>query len=72
MPSATPVTKPVVFTEAIEALLVLHTPPETASVKDVVVPGHTVVVPDIVPAFGSGLTAIADVAVAVPQVLVTV
>jgi hypothetical protein len=47
-----------------------HTPPLTASVSVIVLATHTLGKPEIVPAFGSGLTVIVLVAVAVPQTLV--
>jgi hypothetical protein len=72
LPRATPVTSPVASTDAIEALLVPHVPPVSASVSADVVPGQTVVVPEIVPAPGSGFTVIEEVAEAEPQLFVTV
>lgn len=74
LPAATPVTTPVVaFTVAAAVLVLLQVPPPVPSLDKVVVePVHRKVVPLIVPAFGSGLTVIAAVAVAVPQVVVTV
>ena len=71
VPNATPVTTPVLLTEAIEVLELLHVPPETLSDSGVVEPAQTVVVPDILPAVGKGLTVTDDVALAVPQLLVT-
>ena len=48
VPSATPVTFPVVaFTDAIDALLLLHVPPAVASLSKIVWPTHTVAEPDI-------------------------
>ena len=56
-PAATPATTPVaVPTVAIAALLLLHTPPVVAFVKEVVAPWHTSGVPVIVPAFANGFT----------------
>ena len=72
MPVAMPVTVPVLFTVAMAALLVLQVPPLAASVSVVLVPVHTVVLPLMVPAVADGLTVMACVAVAVPQLLVTV
>ena len=72
LPVATPVTTPVVFTEAIAALLVLHTPPETPSVRVVFAPVQSVAAPDIVPAKTPVFTFTVVVAVPVPQLLVTV
>jgi hypothetical protein len=40
LPGATPVTVPEVPIEAIEPLLLLHTPPKTRSVRLVVAPWH--------------------------------
>ena len=58
VPAEIPVTAPVVaFTVAAEVLLLLHVPPLTPSLDNVVIdPVHRKVVPFIVPAFGSGLT----------------
>ncbi len=48
-PPATPVTIPEFrLTVALAVLLLLHVPPDTASVNDVVLPAHTVAVPLIV------------------------
>ena len=77
-PVATPVSDPVeAFTLAIEALLVLQAPLpplKVELVKDEEEPGHTEVVPEIVPATGSALT-VNDVVVNTglqPKLLVTV
>jgi hypothetical protein len=70
IPADTPVTNPPLVTVAVP-LLALHTPPVAASVSVADVPIVTVDTPDIVPAFGIGLTVTACVAVAVPQPLVT-
>ena len=67
-----PVTVPVALTVATPAVLLLHTPPAAASANVVAVPVHTVVVPVIVPAVGVADTVTVVVAVAVPQLLVTV
>ena len=73
VPVAPPVTTPVVLTEAIAALLVPHTPPETASESVVVPPAaHKEVVPVIVPADGAPLTVKDTAIVRVPQLLLTV
>ena len=71
VPTATPVTTPVVLTLAIAALEVLHTPPLAVlvSVKDE--PGQSGVAPLIAPASGKALTVTLAVALAVPQLLVT-
>jgi hypothetical protein len=71
-PAETPVTTPDALTVATAALLLLHTPPLTASANVVLAPGQTVVVPVIEPAVATPLTVIADVAVAEPHVEVTV
>ena len=72
MPEATPVTTPVLLMDAIEVLELLHVPPETLSNNDVVEPAQTVVVPEILPAVGKGLTVTKAIVTAVPQLLVTV
>ena len=56
MPAATPLTVPALFIVATEILLLLHTPPETELLRDVVEPAHNDAVPDTVPAEGDGLT----------------
>ena len=53
-------------------LLLLHTPPVTVEEKVAPVPAHKVAGPVMVPTEGAGLTVILVVAVAVPQVVVTV
>ena len=55
VPEATPVTTPEALTVAADVLLLLHTPPPVASLSVVVALAHTVVVPVIEPADGSGL-----------------
>ena len=72
VPVAIPVTVPVALIDAMAALLLLQVPPVVASVRVVFAPVHTVVAPLMVPALGAGLTVITLVAVAVPQLLVTV
>lgn len=59
VPSVSPVTTPVVLTLALAALLLLQVPPAAPSVKVVVDPIHTVWVPVMLPALGSGLTVMA-------------
>jgi hypothetical protein len=56
VPAATPETMPEVPTVATEVLLLLHVPPEVASLSELVKPGH--VVADPVIAAGAGLTVI--------------
>ena len=68
-----PVTTPVVaLTVATAVLVLLQVPPVPVLVNVITEPVHTNVVPLMVPAFESGLTVIAYVAVAVPQPVVTV
>ena len=54
MPEVIPATTPVGFTVAVVALLLVHTPAGTASLKAVVNPVHTLAVPVI--AVGCGVT----------------
>ena len=68
-PAVTPVTRPAA-TDALP-FVALHVPPAIASVSVMFAPGHTDDKPAIVPAVGSGLIVITEVAVAVPQLLVT-
>ena len=71
MPADTPVTTPVLaFTDAMPPLADSHVPPGTELLRVVVVPAGNVVVPDIVPVIGSGVTVTTLVTVALPQVLV--
>ncbi len=72
VPGAIPVTTPVALTVATPVLTLLHTPPIVPSVRLVVVVGHSVNVPVIVPALGVALTVTTAVAATVPQLLVTV
>lgn len=72
VPAATPVTTPVEPTVAILVAVLLHTPPVAASVKVILVAGHTVDAPDIEPALGLGFTVTTAVAANVPQLLLTV
>ena len=71
VPADTPDTTPEV-TGAIGVLLLLHTPPDTLLLSDVVLPIQAVAEPVIVPALGNGLTVTIRVAIALPQLLVTV
>ena len=68
MPVTIPEAEPTV---AAAVLLLFHTPPALTLFNVVAEPAHTEAVPVIDPEFGSGLTVIAAVAVAVPQLLVT-
>ena len=72
VPAAMPVTIPDVPIVAVAVVTELHTPPPAALLKVVVLVGHTVNMPVIVPALGDGLTVTTLVAAAVPQLLVTV
>ena len=67
-----PFTLPDPSTVATPVAVLLQAPPEVVSLKPVAEPAHTVAVPVIVPADGSGLTVIMSVAAAAPQPLVTV
>jgi len=70
-PDETPVTTPVALMVAAAGLLLLHTPPDTASVRVMFRPMHTLAGPLMVPPTGEGFTVTALVAVAVPHLLVT-
>ena len=70
VPAVTPLTIPVEPTVAV-ALLLLHVPPPIPSVNMIDELTHTLAAPVILPAFGSGLTTIDLIAIAVPQPLVT-
>ena len=73
VPKATPLTTPV--EEPIVAIAIfaeVQTPPLAISLKIVVAPGQTVVIPVIEPALGNGLTVINFDAIIVPHELVTV
>ena len=72
VPTATPVTTPVALIVATVVLLLLHTPPATASVSVLDEPGQTVVEPLMAPAVGAPATVTVAVAVALPQLVVTV
>ena len=71
LPIVPPVTTPALLTEAMAALELDHVPPLTASDKEVVKPGHTDVVPVMLPALGNAFTVSVYVVVAVPQAVVT-
>jgi hypothetical protein len=71
MPAVTAVTDPPDVTVAL-LLLKLQAPPVPEVVYNVVVPVQILVGPVMMPASGDGLTVNAFVAVAVPQLLVTV
>ena len=73
MPLATPVTTPDALTVAIDGLPLDQVPPGKISLKVVVEPAQTVVVPIIAGGgVGSGLTVTEVVVYALPQALVTV
>ena len=70
-PAATPNTKPVVFTDAIDAALELQVPPAVPSLNVTPLPWQTEDAPLTVPGLGVVITVIALVVMAVPQLLVT-
>ena len=73
MPAETPETMPEVgATVAIPVDPEVHVPPVVELLNVVVAPAQTADVPFITPPFGNGLTVIVLVAVALPQMLVTV
>ena len=73
MPALAPVTTPDVPIVATLVVTLLHTPRSAVGLLNAVVAvGHTIAVPVILPALGSGLTVTTVVAAAVPQLLVTV
>ena len=72
VPADTPLTLPDASTDAIAALLVLHDPPDTVSDNVVVAPTHTVDAPVITPPDGDVFTVNDVVALAAPQLPVTV
>jgi hypothetical protein len=72
VPAATPLITPDASTVPMPVAVLLHMPLPAASLSGVVASSHTVAVPVMVPATGSGLTVATVVAAAVPQLLVTV
>jgi hypothetical protein len=72
VPATSPLTIPVVPTDATLLLLLLHTPPVVTLLSEVFASSHTVVAPIIDPAFGNGLTVTIFEVLAVPQPFVTV
>jgi hypothetical protein len=70
-PPLTPVTTPAAFTEAIAPLPDNHVPAAGVAVSVVVVPADSVAVPVITAATGSAFTVTTLLAVALPQMLVT-
>ena len=72
VPVASPVTSPAVPIVATAGDAELQDPPGAASVTAAVAPEHSTVLPVIVPATGKAFTVTIRVAVALPQLLVTV
>ena len=72
VPPDRPVTIPVLLILATVVSLLDHVPPPAASARVVVVPSQIVVVPVMVPAEGPAEVVTDNVALAVPQALVTV
>jgi len=65
-PEDTPLTTPLLFTVAIEVLLLFHAPPEAPFVLSAIVePAHTADEPLITPAFAAAVTVMLFVALAV-------
>jgi hypothetical protein len=71
VPAATPVTTPDVFTVAVAASALLHTPDGVVQASAVVVPLHKLKVPVTGATAVGALTVIIRVAIPVPHVLVT-
>ena len=74
LPLVIPVTVPELFTVAMEDTLLLQVPPLMPPLDDNVIavpPTHNDAAPEIVPATGSGLTVIVEVAIEVPQLFVS-
>lgn len=72
VPLVTPCTTPVEDIVATSVFEEVHVPPVTDADKLLILPAHTVLLPDIRPADGSGLTVTVFIAVAVLQAFVTV
>ena len=72
VPGVTPVIIPEGVTVAMPAVLLLHAPPDDASLSAAVAATHTVEAPVIVPAKGSAFMATTLTATAEPQLLATV
>src|SRR6478735_2592130 len=72
VPAVTPVTTPLLSIVATDSLLLLHTPLAVASLKVVVNPAHTLVVPLIAATTGIALTVIVVVLVPTQPLVVTV
>jgi len=71
VPAVLPRTTPAAVTLAIAGFTLLQVPPATVLVKVVVLPGQTIVLPEMVPTNGSGFTTNVRVATAAPQMPVT-
>jgi len=71
-PALTPVTTPADETVAIAVEELTQDPPDTLLVRVMVAPAQTDVGPEMAPIVGAGLTLMECVAIAVPQVPVTV
>jgi hypothetical protein len=71
VPAVTPVTIPAGFTVAL-LLELVQVPPPVALESMIVCPSQTVLSPEMPPGSGNGFTLTVNVAVAVPQRLVTV
>ena len=71
-PAAIPVTTPSLLMVATDAVPLIQLPPVPVELSVIVVPVHKADAPLMVPATGSGLTDTALVAVAAPQLLLTV
>src|SRR6478735_8229669 len=72
VPAVTPLTTPLLSIVATDSLLLLHTPLAVASLKVVVNPAHTLVVPLIAATTGIALTVIVVVLVPTQPLVVTV
>ena len=71
-PKESPVTTPDELTVATEVLLLVHTPPEVASVNVLVLPKHEVAEPEIAATVPEVLTVTVNVDAVVPQVVILV
>jgi hypothetical protein len=74
LPALTPVTTPAPLTVATDVLLLAHdvVPPDAVSTRVMTPPEQVVVLPLMKPAYGAASTLMLCVAVALPQLLVTV
>ena len=71
-PAATPPTRPVPLTVAMVLLLLVQPPPAVVSARVTVKPAQTVEAPEMIPAEADPVTFTGAVAMALPQLLVTV